>query len=102
MLVAIMDRRVKVERRTRARTTPDRRRGRPQHVPMTLEAFAQLDRNLTLRELSDLSSVPTDKLLTLIPEHLDAFMPSGFKQYFVTCAEATRFLRELRLIPSTT
>jgi hypothetical protein len=100
MLVAIMDRRVKVERRTRTRATPDRRRGRPQHVRMTLEAFAQIEkRNLTLRELSDLSNFSADKLLTLIPEHLDAFRPAGCNQYFVTRSEASRFLRELRLVP---
>jgi hypothetical protein len=99
MLVAIMDRRVKVERRTRSRPTPDRRRGRPQHVRMTLEAFAQLEkRNLTLRELADLSHFSADKLLTLIPEHLDAFRPAGCNQYFVTYAEASRFLQELRLL----
>jgi hypothetical protein len=98
MLVAIMDRRVRVERRASSRATPDRRRGRPQHVRMTLEAFKALDRNITLRELSDLSNFSADKLLTLIPDHLDAFRPAGCNQYFVTYAEASRFLRELRLI----
>jgi hypothetical protein len=100
MLVAIMERRSgdRSERRTRSRSTPDRRRGRPQHVQMTLDAFAQLDRNLTLRELSDLSGVSSDKLLTLIPDHLAAFRPIGFTQYFVTYVEARRFLQDLRLI----
>jgi hypothetical protein len=99
MLVAIMDRRVRVERRASSRATPDRRRGRPQHVRMTLEAFKTLDRNITLRELSDLSHFSADKLLTLIPDHLDAFRITGWRtQYFVTYAEASRFLRELRLI----
>jgi hypothetical protein len=98
MLVSIMERRGRVERRASPRATPDRRRGRPQHVRMTLDAFAQLGRNLTLRELSDLSNFSPDKLLTLIPDHLDAFRPAGCNQYFVTYAEASRFLRELRLI----
>jgi hypothetical protein len=98
-LVAIMDLRIGKDRRARPRQSPDRRRGRPNHAPMTLETFKTLDRNLTLRELANLSSVSADKLLTLIPDHLDAFRPAGFNQYFVTYAEASRFLRDLRLIP---
>src|SRR4051812_42934778 len=97
LTMAALERRVGGDRRSQPRDTPDRRRGRPQHVPMTLDAFPQLRRNLTLRELSDLSGVSCDKLLTLIPDHLDGFRPSGFTQYFVTHAEASRFLRELRL-----
>jgi hypothetical protein len=98
-VVSVTERRISFDRRTVTRQTPDRRRGRPQHVPMTLQAFAALQRNITLRELSDVSSVSSDKLLTMIPDHLDAFRPAGFNHYLVTHAEASRFLRDLRLIP---
>jgi hypothetical protein len=105
MLVSIMERRVRVERRASPRATPDRRRGRPAHEPMTFEKFKQIEqqtnpRLISLRELSDLTHFSADKILTLIPDHLDAFRITGWRtQYFVTYAEASRFLRELRLIP---
>jgi hypothetical protein len=84
-------------------TFTERRRGRPRHVKFTLADFRKLgaagdERNLTLAELSDLSSVPKQKLLAIRPTHLDAFKPKGFNQFFVTYKEAHRFLRELRLI----
>jgi hypothetical protein len=86
-----------------ARIATERRIGRPRHVRFTLADFRALgahgnERNITLAELSDLSNVPKQKLVTLIPTHLDAFKPAGFNQFFVTYREAHRFLRELRLI----
>lgn len=75
---------------------------------MTFAVFAELGRavergepkNITIRQLADLSGFSDDKLRSLIGTHLAAF-PVGPKQswYYVTYAEALRFLRDLRLIP---
>lgn len=75
---------------------------------MTFARFAQISedvargesRNVTLRDLADLSGFSTDKLWRL-RAYLNAFQsPGGAKcGHFVTHADAVRFLRELRLIP---
>lgn len=103
-----VDRRSREDRRTRPRGTPDRR-GRKPHEPMTFEKFARLGedvargepRNITLRDLADLSGFSTDKLLQL-RGYLKAF-PSRrdirCSTYLVTYVDAARLLRELRLIP---
>lgn len=80
----------------------ERRRGRARHVKFTLADFKAIphthERNLTLTELADLSGIPKQKLLDIIPEHLDAFRVDWYNGYFVTYKEAQRFLRSLRLI----
>jgi hypothetical protein len=85
--------------RSRVLSPAERRKGRPRRARFTLADFHACDeRNLSLSELSDLSGIHKDKLLSLIPTHLDAFMPAGFNRWFVTYREAKRFLRELRLV----
>jgi hypothetical protein len=105
MLVEAVDRRVRHDRRSRPRGTPDRR-GRKPHEPMTFARFAQLgedvargeSRNLTLRQISDLSGISVDKLLS-ISDYLGAFKHPKLDRYEISHADAARFLRELRLIP---
>lgn len=71
-------------------------------MPFTLADFkaipASNERNLTLTEVADLSGFTKDKLLSIIPDHLDAFRVPWYQGYLVTYTEAHRFLRSLRLI----